>query len=109
MCYAIVPVEATPAMLDIGAQENAMNCQRVQSSEADAFAIFGAMLCAAPSPLDDGELVERVAKALCKLEGAKWDAEHFGETMTGNSPQEMQDGYREQACAAIAAIVGNRE
>jgi hypothetical protein len=50
------------------------------------------------------ELIEAVARALCKCEGASWGAASFLNTPAGESPEEMREGFRTSAQAALTAI-----
>jgi hypothetical protein len=89
--YAIVPVEATEEM----ALGYAQAC--VEDSAFDGpseTAVWQNMLTAAPNPLEDAELVERVAMAL--------DPFAFE---TSFAPQDREPA-RVKARAAIAAIGG---
>lgn len=49
--------------------------------------------------------LEECARALCELEGGKWDARHMGETMSGNDPEDARENYREQARAVISCLM----
>jgi hypothetical protein len=75
-------------------------------SEAEAIAAWNTR--ANPTPAEaqpragEGE-VERVARAICEAQGLSWEAQACGLTSGGGGDEE-QDGYREQARAAIAAL-----
>lgn len=47
---------------------------------------------------------ERVAMALCRSHGAKWDARNCNETMNGEEPDEQRDYYRDLARVAIRVL-----
>jgi hypothetical protein len=56
----------------------------------------------------DVELVDAIAQELANQYGDKWDAQHFGETMHGETPEEMRAGYREVA-RSILPLLASRE
>jgi hypothetical protein len=68
--------------------------------------VYAAMLSA--SPFIDGvpvDVVERMARAIANSEGwDNWDtAQHCGDTMHGNDPDDERNGYRDMARAALTA------
>lgn len=50
------------------------------------------------------DLREAVARALCEYDCANWDASTFNQTPSGEDPDDMREGYLEQADAALKAI-----
>lgn len=54
--------------------------------------------------MTDEQLIEAMARRLAKDDGANWEAAHFGETPSGETPEEMRDYYRGLATAAVAAL-----
>lgn len=52
------------------------------------------------------EVVERGAKAIAKLDYAKWDAKDFTETPSGELAEEMRNYFRYHARAALSAAIG---
>lgn len=48
--------------------------------------------------------LERAAQALAALQGAKWDARSVMETPGGEEPEEMREGFRDQARAVLLAV-----
>lgn len=89
--------------------------ERFGSFDADGNWYFFEPASDAPVPYHEGEwviqggdaddsAVERVARALCIADGADWDAKDFNQTPSGESPEEMREGYMEAARAAIAAM-----
>jgi hypothetical protein len=54
--------------------------------------------------MTDEQLIEAMARRLAKDDGANWEAAHFGETPSGETPEEMRDYYRGLATAALAAL-----
>ena len=50
------------------------------------------------------EIVEIMARAIAVERLAVWDARHFGETPGGETPEEMRDGFRADAQAALSAL-----
>lgn len=49
-------------------------------------------------------LVEKVARALADSDGARWDAADYTQTPSGECPEDMREGYRQNARAALAAM-----
>ena len=49
------------------------------------------------------DAVEIVARAMAAATDARWDARTFSETPSGEEPDEMREGFRYQAQAALAA------
>ena len=54
--------------------------------------------------MTDEQLIEAMARRLAKDDGANWEAAHFGETPSGETPEEMRDYYRGLATAAVATL-----
>jgi hypothetical protein len=54
--------------------------------------------------MTDEQLIEAMARRLAKDDGANWEAAHFGETPSGETPEEMRDYYRGLATAALAKV-----
>lgn len=50
-------------------------------------------------------VLEKAARALCELEGGNWDAKSFSHTPAGNDPEEMRQGYFDQARAVLMALL----
>ena len=59
---------------------------------------------AGATPMTDEQLIEAMARRLAKDDGANWEAAHFGETPSGETPEEMRDYYRGLATAALAKV-----
>lgn len=52
------------------------------------------------------ELVEVGAMSLCLSDGAYWDASNYRETPSGETPDEMREGYRAASRDFIEALRG---
>ena len=50
-----------------------------------------------------------MARALCLANGEWWDAQDFTETASGNTPEEMRQGWLDLADAAIAHYTAHLE
>ena len=90
----LVPMEPTGEMLDA-------------ANSAALFSVGYARAVSA-SPFIEGvpvEVVERMARAIANSEGwDNWDtAQHCGDTMHGNDPDDERNGYRDMARAALRA------
>lgn len=92
--WVLVPAEATEAMMD---QISGFHPQRDwQHALAARPPIPTAVLDA---------MVERGARAICDVDGAKWDAANFNETQGGNDPEHQREGYRLAARACILSAL----
>lgn len=106
--WALVPRNATAEMVEAAEvrNDNEPLTDWGKSCPAPFHAIHDALVSAAPSPLDDAELVERVAKAI-------FETTDFGAPACvswverGNSF--AQDEARSYARAAITAIITPKE
>ena len=49
-------------------------------------------------------LLEEIARALCTSEGGNWDALTFNETLNGETPEEMREGYIDAARSLLPII-----
>ena len=49
-------------------------------------------------------LLEEIARAMCSSEGGNWDALTFNETLNGETPEEMREGYIDAARSLLPII-----
>ncbi len=50
------------------------------------------------------DLIEKVARKLAEFYSEDWDAKDFTETMSGNSPEEMREGFMAMATVVIETV-----